>query len=83
MLEYMSCSFSSVLGAQSYSVSLGFTVFLAFDAVHHPEHVWSHLISAAKQSQAWLVSGWEKTRECQVLCWAEAVVAEWQSTCSG
>ena len=26
---------------------------------YHPEHDWSHLTSEAKQSQAWLVLGWE------------------------
>ena len=26
---------------------------------YHPEHAWSHLISEAKQSRAWLALGWE------------------------
>ena len=34
---------------------------------HHPEGARSHLISEAKQGQAWLVPGWETAWEYQVL----------------
>ena len=34
---------------------------------YHPEYAQSHLISEAKQSQAWLVLGWENREFLAIL----------------